>query len=403
MDFEGDLETEFVEETDPFGVAEIERGVEALRQRIDSIERSLDLSENAQITLADFIDQGHELSGNPAGLNFATDMRLKTLLKMIESSRLGQSYLECAQKNKIKVVFDTQVEHAFYDRESATILIHPGRDDLDLVLVLAREMRRVWQHKSGALIHPLTFHPDQAILVNRAQKADLAANMIRIAWEMHLSGFKGVWERIETSSMNDLARAFAREAFLDFRTINNGLAMSAVFESWFLSDRCRNEDRALIQTMLSDYQGYVFDNEQASRNITADLIIALGSMPFGKNYLSSFVTTITGDPLFTEIRDRSNANFLWFIKFERSFREAEQDLQTPSTHQGHAHPHGSSDIKQRLDGDHEQGTTVIALPGRATGSVPHEQHAGRKLVKRTDSGEGGNIISFPSFGHKRGG
>ena len=33
------------------------------------------------------------------------------------------------------------------------------------------------------------------------------------------------------------------------------------------------------------------------------------------------------DPIFTDVRDRSNANFLWFIKFERSFKETEQELQ----------------------------------------------------------------------------
>jgi len=51
-------------------------------------------------------------------------------------------------------------------------------------------------------------------------------------------------------------------------------------------------------------------------------------MPFGKNYLAEHAVTIMDDAIFTEVRDRSNANFLWFIKFERSFRETEQELQT---------------------------------------------------------------------------
>jgi hypothetical protein len=50
-------------------------------------------------------------------------------------------------------------------------------------------------------------------------------------------------------------------------------------------------------------------------------------MPSGKNYLSKLVSQITEDPLYAEVRDRSNANFLWFIKFERSFRDSEQNLQ----------------------------------------------------------------------------
>ena len=156
--------------------------------------------------------------------------------------------------------------------------------------------------------------------------ADLMAGMVRIAWELQLAGEKDVWARIENSPLADLGRAFAREAFLDFRTVNNGIANCAVFEAWFLSDRCQHEDRRLIQQMLADYQGYVFDAEQSSKAVTAELIVALGSMPFGKNYLAPYINTIVSDALFTEVRDRSNANFLWFIKFERSFQEKELQM-----------------------------------------------------------------------------
>jgi len=55
--------------------------------------------------------------------------------------------------------------------------------------------------------------------------------------------------------------------------------------------------------------------------------MALGEQPYGKNYLARFTDLIINDPLFTDVRDRSNANFLWFVKFERAYNEAEQDLQ----------------------------------------------------------------------------
>jgi hypothetical protein len=32
--------------------------------------------------------------------------------------------------------------------------------------------------------------------------------------------------------------------------------------------------------------------------------------------------------VFSEVRDRSNANFLWFVKFESAFSQAEQELQS---------------------------------------------------------------------------
>ncbi|MGB0720303.1 MAG: hypothetical protein ACPGRX_07505, partial [Bdellovibrionales bacterium] len=111
------------------------------------------------------------------------------------------------------------------------------------------------------------------------------------------------------------------------RTINNGEACAAVFEAWFLSERCRANDKALIQQMLADYQGFVFENGDVVTNITPTLIAALGEMPFGKNYLAEHAPVILSDTIFSDVRDRSSANFLWFIKFERSFRESEASLQ----------------------------------------------------------------------------
>jgi hypothetical protein len=203
--------------------------------------------------------------------------------------------------------------------------------------------------------------------------------------------------RLENSAMEDLARALAREAYLDFRTLNTGSAAAAVFEAWFLSDRCRLEDRALIQTMLSDYQGYVFENEQASRSITGDLLVALGSQPVGKNYLTPVMNSLLSDPLFTEVRDRSNANFLWFIKFERSFRDAEQELQTSHPIQGPLDLAGSINDK-KMDGDNAYSSTVIPLPGRAESPMPATK-------RRAGATGGANVVAFAprASGHGSGG
>lgn len=246
----------------------------------------------------------------------------------LRDSRIAASLLDHALAHKVSIEFTAQTLDAFYDRDAGKIFINPTLDDSDMMLLAVRELRRHWQHRQGVLLHPLTFHPDQAILINRAQQADLAATMVRAGWELQLSGHKDVWQRIEHGPLSDLGRAFAREAFVDFRTLNSGMACAAVFETWFLSDRCRHADKRLIQSMLADYQGYMFGSEQVSRTISIDLISALGEMPFGKNYLAAYAPMIMSDPVFTEVRDRSNANFLWFIKFERSFRETEQHLQS---------------------------------------------------------------------------
>ena len=261
-----------------------------------------------------------------------TGSTLQNALDLLHQSRLASQFISFAQLHGIAIRESSHIVDATYDRSSSSILV---RADLDLetkALLMVREMRRMWQHRNGAGLHPLSVHPDYAVLMNRAQQADLVVSMVRVAWELQLAGHKDAWVRIENSTLNDLGRAFAREAIADFRSINNGIAARATFESWFLSERCRKADRSLIQQMLADYQGYVFsDNVETSRLITLDLTKALGKMPFGTNYLESIAAQIINDPVFTEVRDRSNANFLWFIKFERSFTEAETSVALKET------------------------------------------------------------------------
>lgn len=257
---------------------------------------------------------------------------LPRLMEILHTSRLASQFLSFAQLHQITICESLQVVDASYDRSSGRILV---RSDLDMptkVLLAVRELRRMWQHRNGSGLHPLSVHPDYAVLINRSQQADLLVSMVRVGWELQLTGYKDVWMRIENSTLCDLGRSFAREAIADFRSINNGLAARAVFEAWFLSERCRKADRTLIQQMLADYQGYVFsDNVDASRMIALDMMRALGKMPFGANYLETMAGQMIADPVFTDVRDRSNANFLWFIKFERSFTEAEKVVEADTT------------------------------------------------------------------------
>jgi hypothetical protein len=329
MDYEVDYE-DGDELLDSGDLGLLEKELSTLKNSIDSFDKFAEsFVRGPEEKFQNFLDAKADLVKSSSSKQ---EICIGDLKVMLGKSRLGQAFLEFAVTHNTKIVHSHQVADAHYDKRSCTLLINPTLSISDQLLLFARELRRHWQHRHGALIHPLMFHPDNAVLVHRAQVADLTVCMVRVAWELQLSGYKDAWEHIENSSMADLGRALAREAFLDFRTLNNGEASAAVFEAWFLSERCRHEDKKLIQQMLADYQGYVFDLEQAEQTITPALISALGTMPYGKNYLSSHAQTIMGDPVFTEVRDRSNANFLWFIKFERSFRETEQELQTGKEH-----------------------------------------------------------------------
>ncbi len=311
----------------------LEREIHLLKAEIAAYDRyALFSKEDGEKRLKEFSENFASIENLHA---HETIRDISTLTQILEKSRLATAFIELVHKHKVMINFSRQIEDAFYDRKAGTILLNPDMNEEDMILLFSRELRRHWQHRQGALINPLLFHPDNAILVNRLQEADLTAAMVRIAWELQLSGNRAVWDRIEDSPMSDLARAYVREANQDFRTINNGTASAAVFEAWFLSERCRQQDKKLVQAMLADYNGYVFEDIRSSRTLTAELISGLGSMPYGKNYLSVHTNIIMNDPIFTEVRDRSNANFLWFIKFERSFKETEHELQNDpdlSTH-----------------------------------------------------------------------
>ncbi len=347
--------------------------------------------EDTMKSVQDFSDNANSINIDFSLTEKEQKQRLEQIKNILGKSRLAASYLNIAQKHDIKITMSKQVEKAFYDRNSGLILINPDMDINEQVILLSKELRRHWQHRQGVLINPMMFQPENAILINRAQQADLAVSIVRIAWELQLAGNKDVWERVENSSMADLSRAYAREAFIDFRTINNGTASAAVFESWFLSERCREQDKEIIQAMLADYNGYIFDNDESSKTVTVELISALGSMPFGKNYLSTHAHVIMDDPIFTEVRDRSNANFLWFIKFERSFKETEQYLQLESDLSTRDIRHDLLNEKDQNYGN-KQGADIIQLfdhKSKQNGAAP------------ANSGDGAEIIDLKLWSGKR--
>lgn len=376
--------------------ADFEKDLADLKKKMDAYERLAKAYErDPSRRLSEFSDEANLITQPQQAAAQEMLQPADKIVQMLSHSRMGQALLDCARTHSVYIVESDLAGSARYDRESGKILIHPGLGEMEQCLLAVRELRRHWQHRKGVLIHPLTFHPDQAILINRAQIADLTIAMIRVGWELQLAGQRDVWDFIENSALADLGRAFAREAFVDFRSLANGKASSAVFESWFLSERSRHQDKKLIQAMLADHQGYVFTNEEASRNISIEMITAMGEQPFGKNYLASYARAIIEDPVFTEVRDRSNANFLWFIKFERSFRETEQALQSTEELNG-------ADIlsvsPQDIKGDHGA-SIIIPLHGdagvihngkRAPGSAFLEPDRASANVIHVRFGEGKN-------------
>ena len=258
-----------------------------------------------------------------AGPDATTPEALRALLT---HSRMAAAHLACADRYGVALRPSGQVASAAYDRDAHAILYNPALPAGPLALSTAAELRRHWQDRQGALVPPLAFAPEQALLIARAQAADLAQATIRVAWDLRLSGDDRPWACVEGGPLADLGQTFAAEAFLDFRGLNSGDAALAVFEAWFLSPRCAGLDRALIHRMLAGLSAprtRVAEGMSEGMSCAApEILAALGRRPLGENYLARHVASILDDPLFTEVRDRANANFLWFVKFETCLRAA---------------------------------------------------------------------------------
>jgi hypothetical protein len=188
--------------------------------------------------------------------------------------------------------------------------------------MLARELRRAWQHSQGVLVNPMSFEPEDAVLVNRAQQADVFMVSIKIAWELRLLGESEAWDFMVGSPMADVTRAFELHAQKDFRTLNNGAAARAAYDKFFEDSRTKIHDKRIIHQMLLDDRGYMKAPQQ-HRRVSMELFCRLGELPHGSNYLSGRHKRQPTDLCYATVEDRSNANFLWFIKFERSFQEKE--------------------------------------------------------------------------------
>lgn len=257
---------------------------------------------------------------------------VEDLIASLMTSRTGESLLTGPGTEGLQIRYDMQNPGSQYYPAQHIITLNPYRTKGDLINLLVRELRRVWQKANGALVNPLVFEPDEAILVNRAQAADALMISIRVAWEMKLSGEQDAWNHIAGSPMSDVGRTFEVKARDDFRTLNNGEASRAAYDKFFEDSRTKMHDKRLIHQMLLDENGYmrrVADKRAGkgtSPRISVDLFKRLGELPEGRNYLTMRGARVPTDASYAAVEDRSNANFLWFIKFERSFHEKEMQM-----------------------------------------------------------------------------
>lgn len=252
---------------------------------------------------------------------------IEEIKAIILKSRTGEVLLQDAEARGLKIYYDPQTPQSqFYPRgESCAITLNPHRPRGDLLNMLSRELRRAWQHFQGALVNPMSFEPEEAVLVNRAQQADVFMVSVKVAWELKLVGDAEAWDYMVGSPMASVTRVFELQAQQDFRSLNNGEAARAAYDKFFEGSCTKLHDKRIIHQMLLDDAGYMKAAKKQPR-ASAELFRKLGELPHGSNYLSIRNKRSPTDMCYSTVEDRSNANFLWFIKFERSFQEKELQM-----------------------------------------------------------------------------
>lgn len=270
--------------------------------------------------------QDHERVCTPGQVMLAP-ASIDDIKTLILRSRTGGVLINDVLMRGLEICYDRQTAHSqFYPREEGCfITINPQRPTGDIVNLVVRELRRAWQFYNGAFYNPMSFEPDDAILVNRAQQADAFIMSVKIAWELKLLGEAEAWNYMVGSPYVGVTRTFETLAQDDFRSLNNGEAARAAYDKFFEGATTKQCDKRIIHQMLLDDAGYMKAPKKPPR-ATAELFRQLGEMPQGSNYLSIKGKRTPTDQAYATIEDRSNANFLWFIKFERSFQEKELEM-----------------------------------------------------------------------------
>lgn len=251
---------------------------------------------------------------------------INTLKEILLKSSTGAALLSGEEAPAPEICYDTQIMHAqFYPQGNGIITLNPYRPTGDLINTLSRGLRHAWQYRREALVNPMSFSPEEAVLVNRAQQADAFMISVRVAWELKLLGEQEAWNFIAGSPMGDVTRTFEIHAQKDFRTLNNGEASRAAYDKFFEDSRTKIHDKRIIHQMLLDDSKYM-KSSQENKRADMDLFRKIGELPQGRNYLAACGSRLPTDLCYSTIEDRSNANFLWFIKFERSFQEKEREM-----------------------------------------------------------------------------
>lgn len=279
------------DETDPL-LAQLERDIAEVREKNKLARSRLPSHEsNFPLILENSFD-GHTLW---------EVHKLRDYLEGIETSRV-------LMKSITRVIAGPVASAECY---GDTLIVNPHSDMVRVALASIKAIR--------VAHNPVVpYKIEDLILYNRLIEADSLYWVWRFSWEKLLLG-DSLPMKLFNSVYPSLAVAGAREAMSNFRSLRDGNCARAFTEAWFLEEYCRATDSLTIRLVLAEPS-----RSNSSVSLSPQEACRVGSVE-GTSYLSSVITTIMADPIFTEVRNRRDANFVWFLRFESSFRESENN------------------------------------------------------------------------------
>ena len=187
----------------------------------------------------------------------------------------------------------------------ATVPAHRSLGELMVHVVTALRMF------TQPCINPLDYAPNDAILMNRVVHYDAGVFAIIVAYELMRSGKDTMWSWLYTNCPSGPIREYEKTA-ANFRTINSGEAYRKCWDMMFRNTTVI--DKRIIHHMLFDE----YMKASTKAKVSLREVQAFGELPNGVNYIPKIDLS-----KYSVLEDKSNANFLWFITFERSFQDKE--------------------------------------------------------------------------------
>ena len=222
---------------------------------------------------------------------------LTRLVNELRRSPTGAWLLDEAQKAGIRIVYDNKTDYAgYYDRDLKLVAVEAplttrgnlrrGIDRGYLLLTLAHELRHAWQDQQGAFLQETHWRPRDAILLNRLIEADAEAISAQVAHELNLTGDPRAWNSSK-GDYEDMHRVYRKALKADPAAANDGRAMRAAFDQWFLQrPRVEFYDMSILdawEETLRKAPGVPFTATKPQ----ADFMAKLGHVPGYPNYLST--------------------------------------------------------------------------------------------------------------------